>query len=143
MGKSFFKEVMEKDILIKSQNIPSGINTYFIERGYDYVEYLGDFMKYKVFRARYFNANVIAPCPTILAKGHKFRKCRPGYEIHVVYDYLEKGKKNISMWHLLAIRIGLFFDNILCVIMILLIPDPDYGLLKKIKKISSELWEVY
>lgn len=127
----------------KSQDVPSGINTYFLERGYDYVEYLGDFMKYKVYRARFFDDNVLAPWPTILAKGYKFRKCRPGYEVHVVYDNLEKGENKLSACQLLSIRIRLFIDNILWVIMLLLIPDPNYGLLKKIKIISCEVWESY
>ena len=134
---------MEREAIHKSQDVPSGINTYFLERGYDYVEYLGDFMKYKVYRARFFNDNVIAPWPVILAKGHKFRGCRPGYEIHVVFDYLERGQNNYAMWHLLAIRIRLFIDNILCVVMALLIPDPNYGLLKKIKIILNGAWESY
>ena len=134
---------MERETIHKSHDVPSGINTYFLERGYDYVEYLGDFMKYKVYRARFFNDKVIAPWPVILAKDHKFRKCRPGYEIHVVFDFLEKGQNNYSMWHLLAIRIRLFIDNILCVVMALLIPDPNYGLLKKIKIILNGAWESY
>ena len=134
---------MERETIQKSQDVPNGINTYFIERGYDYVEYLGDFMKYKVYRARFFDDNVLAPWPTILANGHKFRECRPGYEIDIVYEYLEQGKKKHSMWHLLAIHIGLFLDYILSVIMVLFIPHPNYGLLKKIKKISSKVWEIY
>ena len=134
---------MEREAIHKSQDVPSGINTYFLERGYDYVEYLGDFMKYKVYRARFFNDNVIAPWPVILAKDYEFRGCRPGYEIHAVFDYLERGQNNYSMWHLLAIRIRLFIDNILCVVMALLIPDPNYGLLKKVKIILSGVWESY
>lgn len=47
------------------------------------------------------------------------------------------------MWHLLAIHIGLFLDYILSVIMILLIPHPNYGLLKKSKKTLCEVWEIY
>lgn len=47
------------------------------------------------------------------------------------------------MWHLLAIRIRLFIDNILWGVMALLIPDSNYGLLKRIKIISSEVWESY
>ena len=47
------------------------------------------------------------------------------------------------MWNLLAIRIRLFVDNILCVVMALLIPDSNYGLLKKIKIILSGVWESY
>ena len=132
---------MERETIHKSQDVPSGINTYFLERGYDYVEYLGDFMKYKVYRARFFNDNVIAPWPVILAKDYEFRGCRPGYEIHAVFDYLEKGQNNYSMWHLLAIRIGLFVDKMLCNIMLLLIPHPKYGFLKRIKILSSEVWE--
>ena len=31
---------MERETIHKSQDVPSGINTYFLERGYDYVEYL-------------------------------------------------------------------------------------------------------
>ena len=134
---------MEREAIHKSQDVPSGINTYFLERGYDYVEYLGDFMKYKVYRARFFNDKVIAPWPVILAKDYEFRGCRPGYEIHVVFDFLEKGQNNYSMWHLLAIRIGVFVDKILCYIMLLLIPHPKYGLLKRIKLLSSDVWEKY
>lgn len=134
---------MEKEKTQKIQDVPSGINTYFLERGYDYVEYLGDFLKYKVYRARFFNENVMAPCPTILAKGHKFRKCRPGYEIQVLYDHLEKGNNSFSILNLLSIHIGLFIDKILCYIMLLLIPHPNYGLIKKIKIISGEVWESY
>lgn len=133
---------MEREAIHKSQDVPSGINTYFLERGYDYVEYLGD-LKYKVYRARFFSDNVLAPWPTILAKGRKFRMCRPGYEKHVVYDILEKGENKFSACQLLSIRIRLFIDNILCVVMALLIPDPNYGLLKKIKIILSGAWESY
>lgn len=122
---------------------PSDINTYFLERGYDYVEYLGDFMKYKVYKASFFNDNVLAPCPVILAKVHKFRGCRPGYEEHIVFDYLKKGQNNYTVWHLFAIRIRLFIDNILCVVMALFIPDSNYGLFKKIVIILSGLWESY
>lgn len=134
---------MARDTIQNLKNVPSGINTYFLEKGYDYVEYLGDFMKYKVYRAGYYDENVLAPLPTILAKGNNFRKCRPGYEKHIVYEYLEKNHNNFSMWHLLAIRIRLFIDNILWGVMALLIPDSNYGLLKKIKIISSEVWESY
>ena len=134
---------MGKETIHKSHDVPSGINNYFLERGYDYVEYLGDFMKYKVYRAGYYNENVLAPLPTILAKGHKFRKCRPGCEKHIVYEYLEKGHNNFSMWHLLSIRIRLFIDNILWGVIALLIPDSNNGLLKKIKIFSSEVWESY
>ena len=134
---------MGRETIHKSQDVPSGINIFFTERGYDYVEYLGDFMRYKVYRARFFNDNVLAPWPVILAKGQKFRGCRSGYEIHVVFDYLERGQNNYAMWHLLAIRIRLFIDNILCVVMTLLIPDPNYGLLKKVKIILSGVWESY
>lgn len=134
---------MEREAIHKSQDVPSDINTYFLERGYDYVEYLGDFIKHKVYRARFFNDNVLAPWPVILAKSHKFRGCRPGYEIHVIFDYLERRQNNYTMWNLLAVRIRLFIDNILCVVMALLIPDPNYGLLKKIKIILSGVWESY
>ena len=134
---------MRRDTIHKSQDAPRGINTYFLEGGYDYVEYLGDFLNYKVYRAGFFNDNVLAPWPVILAKDNKFRVCRPGYEKHVVYDYLEKGQNNYTMWNVLAIRIRLFIDNILCVLMALLIPDPHYGLLKKIKIILSGVWESY
>ena len=134
---------MERKTIYKSQDVPSGIDTYFLERGYDFVEYLGDFMKYKVYRAGSFNDNVLAPWPVILAKDHKFRRCRPGCERGVVFDYLEKGQNNYTMWHLLAIRIRLFIDNIICVMMALLIPDSHYGLLKKIKILLSGGWESY
>ncbi len=134
---------MERETIHKPQDVPSGINTYFLERGYDYVEYLGDFMNYKVYRARFYNDYVIAPWPVILAKDHKFRECRPGYEVHIVFDYLEKEQDNYTMWRLLAIRIRLFFDHILCVVMALIIPDPNYGLFKKIEIILSGVWESY
>lgn len=134
---------MERETIHKPQDVPSGINTYFLERGYNYVEYLGDFMNYKVYRARFYNDNVIAPWPVILAKDHKFRECRSGYEVHIVFDYLEKEQDNYTMWRLLAIRIRLFFDHILCVVMALIIPDPNYGLFKKIEIILSGVWESY
>lgn len=134
---------MEKENTQKSQDVPSGIKNYFLARGYDYVEFLGNFIMYKVYRARYFNDNAIAPCPTILAKERRFRKCRPGYETHVVYEYLEKEQNNYFKWYLIVIRIRLLIDKILCYILVLLIPHSDYGLLKKIKKISSEVWKTY
>ncbi len=139
----FSWKIMERETIHKPQDVPSGINTYFLERGYDYVEYLGDFMNYKVYRARFYNDYVIAPWPVILAKDHKFRECRPGYEVHIVFDYLEKEQDNYTMWRLLAIRIRLFFDHILCVVMALIIPDPNYGLFKKIEIILSGVWESY
>lgn len=134
---------MERETVHKSQDVPISIETHFTEGVYDYVEYLGDFMKYKVYRARFFDDDVFTPFITILAKGYKFRKCRPGYEMHIVYDYLEKGICNFSMWHLLSIRIRLFIDKVFCYIMALLIPDHNYGLLKKIKIISSKIRELY
>lgn len=135
---------MKRENIHDLHDVPSGIETFFTEEGvYDYVEYLGDFLKYKVYRARFFNDNVLAPWTTILAKEHKFRGCRPGYEMHIVYDYLEKGKNNYSVFQLLLFRIRLFIDYILCVLMALLIPDSNYGLRKKIKIISGDVWESY
>ena len=134
---------MERETIHKSQDVPSGFETYFVERGYDYVEYLGDFMTYKVYRARYYDENALVEFPAILAKDHKFRRCRSGYEKHIVLDYLKKGKDNYTMWHLLAIRIGLFVDMVLCYMMALLFPHPEYSILKRIKTFSSEDWKEY
>ena len=69
---------MERETIHKSQDVPSGIETYFVEGGYDYVEYLGDFMTYKVFRARYYDENALVEFPTILAKNHKCRSVGQG-----------------------------------------------------------------
>ena len=69
----------------------------------------------------------------ILVKSNKFRGCRDGYEKRIVYDYLEKGKENYSKWQLAAIRIRLFFDKLFFTIIVLLIPDKEYGLMDKIK----------
>lgn len=111
----------------------SYLTDYFKNRGFDYVEYLGEFLVCRVYRACYNSEEVLAPIPTILAKNNKFRKCRDGYEKRVVYDYLENGKENFSKWQLTSIRIRLFFNNILTNIIVLLIPDEEYGLMDKIK----------
>ena len=111
----------------------SYITDYFKNRGFDYVEYLGEFFGYKVYRACYDCEDVLAPIPTILVKNNKFRYCRYGYETRVVYDYLEKGKESYSRWKIASIRISLFFDKLLTFIIVLLIPDKEYGFEDKIK----------
>ena len=63
----------------------------------------------------------------------QFRYCRYGYETRVVYDYLEKGKESYSRWKIASIRISLFFDKLLTFIIVLLIPDKEYGFEDKIK----------
>lgn len=114
-------------------NILSYLSDYFKDRGFDYVEYLGDFFGYKVYRACYDSKEVLAPISTILVKNNKLQKCRDGYEKRVVYDYLEKGKESYSKWQLATIRIRLFFDRLFTNIIVLLIPDKEYGLIDKIK----------
>ena len=80
----------------------------------------------------------------IFAEGRKFRMCRPGYEKYVVYDILEKGENKFFVCQIISIRTRLSIDNILCIVMTLLIPDSNYGLLKKIIKIIlSGVWESY
>lgn len=111
----------------------SYLSDYFKDRGFDYVEYLGEFLEYRVYRACYNSEDVLAPIPTILVKNNKFRGCRDGYEKRVVYDYLEKGKEGYSKWQLASIRISLFFDKLFTVIIVLLIPDKEYGFVDKIK----------
>lgn len=117
---------MEIDVL-------SYLSDYFKDRGFDYVEYLGEFLGYKVYRACYNSEYVLAPIPTILVKNKRFRCCRDGYEKRVIYDYFEKGKKNYSKWKLAAIRIRLFFDKLFFFIIVFLIPDKKYGLMDRIK----------
>ena len=111
----------------------SYLTDYFKNRGFDYMEYLGEFLGYRVYRACYNSEVVFAPIPTILVKNNKFRGCRDGYEKRVIYDYFEKGKENHSKWQLAAIRIRLFFDKLFFTIIVLLIPDKEYGLMDKIK----------
>ena len=66
-------------------------------------------------------------------KEQQIQKLRDGYEKRVIYDYFEKGKENHSKWQLAAIRIRLFFDKPFFTIIVLLIPDKEYGLMDKIK----------
>ena len=111
----------------------SYLTDYFKNRGFDYVEYLGEFLGCRVYRACYNSEDVIAPIFTILVKNNRFRNCIDGYEKRVIYDYFEKGKENHSKWQLAAIRIRLFFDKLFFTIIVLLIPDKEYGLMDKIK----------
>ena len=114
-------------------DVLSYLSDYFKDRGFDYVEYLGEFFRYKVYRACYDSEDVLAPIPTILVKNNKFRGCRDGYEKRIVYDYLEKGKENYSKWQLATIRIRLFFDKLIIAIIVLIIPNKGYGLMDKLK----------
>ena len=114
-------------------DVLSYLSDYFKDRGFDYVEYLGEFFGYKVYRACYDSEDVLAPIPTILVKNNKFRGCRDGYEKRIVYDYMEKGKENYSKWQLATIRIRLFFDKLIIAIIVLIIPNKGYGLMDKLK----------
>ncbi len=114
-------------------DVLSYLSDYFKDRGFDYVEYLGEFLGYKVYRACYDSEEVLAPIPTILVKNNKFRNCKDGYEKRVVYEYLKKGKESYSKWLLAINRIKLFYNNLLTNIIILLIPDEEYGLMEKFK----------
>lgn len=111
----------------------SYLSDHFKERGFDYVEYLGEFLRYKVYRACYDSEDVLAPIPAILVKNNKYRYCRNGYEKKVVYDYLKKGKESYSIWQLATIRIRLFLNKLFIAFIVLLLPDEKYGLMDKIK----------
>jgi hypothetical protein len=111
----------------------SYLSDYFKDKGFDYVEFLGEFFRYKVYRACYDSEEVLAPIPTILVKNNKFRCCRYGYETRVVYDYLEKGKESYSRWQIASIRMSLFFDKLFTFIIVLLIPNKEFGFVDKIK----------
>ena len=114
-------------------DVLSYLSDYFKDRGFDYVEYLGEFLGCRVYRACYNSEDVIAPIFTILVKNNRFRNSRDGYEKRVIYDYFEKGKENYSKWQLATIRIRLFFDKLIIAIIVLIIPNKGYGLMDKLK----------
>jgi hypothetical protein len=123
-------------------DVLSYLSDYFKDRGFDYVEYLGEFLGCRVYRACYNSEDVIAPIITILVKNNRFRNCRDGYEKRVIYDYFEKGKENYSKWQLESIRIRLFFDKLFFTIIVLLIHDKKYGLMDKIKLMRGMKLEI-
>ena len=49
-------------------DVLSYLSDYFKDRGFDYVEYLGEFFGYKVYRACYNSEVVFAPIPTHFSK---------------------------------------------------------------------------
>lgn len=81
---------MARDTIQNLKNVPSDINTYFLEKGYDYVEYLGDFMKYKVYRAGYYDENVLAHCQLSLQKGTIFESVGQGMKNILYMNILKK-----------------------------------------------------
>ncbi len=123
-------------------DVLSYLSDYFKDRGFDYVEYLGEFLGCRVYRACYNSEDVIAPIITILVKNNRFRNCRDGYEKRVIYDYFEQGKENYSKWQLESIRIRLFFDKLFFTIIVLLIHDKKYGLMDKIKLMRGMKLEI-